>query len=92
MIKSTCFSKINTMACFLEGPLVVIWIFFFLWVVGKAKLYMSRILLLSNAGKASLICRIFSADMTACAKLYSTMALLCLTSVFFDFSLVSLLG
>ena len=79
------------MAYFLEGSLIVIWIFFFFWVVRKAELYMSRILLLGNARKASLIYKIFSADIAACAKLYSTIALSCLTSVFFDFSLVSLL-
>jgi len=92
MIKSMCFSKIGTMACFLEGPLVVIWIFLFLWVIRKTKLCISKILLLGNAGKASLICRMFSTDMATWAKLYSTMALSCLVSIFFDFSLVFLLG
>ena len=92
IIKLTCFSKINTMAYFLEGPLVVIWIFFFLWIVGKAKLCMSRILLLGSTRKTSWMYRIFSADMTACTKLHGTMALSCLVSAFFDFSLVSLLG
>ena len=87
-----CFSKIDTMAYFLKGPLVVIWIFFFFWIVRKTNLCISRILLLDNTGKASLIHRIFSADMAAYAKLHSVMALLCLTSTFFNFSLVFLLG
>ena len=81
------FSKIGIMACFLEGPLVVIWIFLFLWITRKTELCISRILLLGNAGKASLMCRIFSIDMAACAKLYDAVALSCLLSVFFDFFL-----
>jgi len=86
------FSKIDTMAYFLKGPLVVIWIFFFFWIVRKTNLCIFRILLLDNTGKASLIYRIFSADMVAYAKLHSIMALLYLTSTFFNFSLVFLLG
>jgi len=53
---------------------------------------MSRILLLGSARKTSWMYRIFSVDMTACTKLHGTMALSCLVSAFFDFSLVSLLG
>ena len=53
---------------------------------------MFRILLLGNARKASLIHRMFSTNMAACTKLYGVVALLCLVSAFFDFSLVSLLG
>jgi len=52
---------------------------------------MFRILLLGNARKASLMHRMFFTNMAACAKLYGAMALLCLMSAFFDFSLVSLL-
>jgi len=52
---------------------------------------MSRILLLGSTRKTSLIYRIFSADMAACTKLHGTIALSCLVSAFFDFSLVSLL-
>jgi len=57
----------GTIACFLDSPLVVGWIFFpLLFSVGNVALWISSILLFGKAGKASLILRIFEVDEVAC--------------------------
>jgi len=66
MIVSICLSRRGTMACFLEGPLVVIWIFLPLLIgLSSTVLWISMIFLL---GKASFIFRIFAADAVTCAN------------------------
>ena len=67
LVSSIMFSmrleETGTMACFLDGPLVVGCTFFLLlFCIGNAVLWMSSILLFGRAGKASLILRIFEAD------------------------------
>ena len=67
MIASACLSKSGTMACFLEGPLVVIWLVL-MEGLSKAALWISMILSFGRAGKASLISRMFAAEDATCAK------------------------
>jgi len=69
MMRSAHVSAIGTIACFLEGPLVVIWILLFLLAgLSIAMLCISIIFFLGRIGKASLILRILSAVAVACAK------------------------
>ena len=68
IILSVRLEETGTIACFLDGPLVVGCIFFpLLFSVGNVALWISSILLFGRAGKASLILRIFEADEVACA-------------------------
>jgi len=82
MMRLAYFSVIGTIACFLEGPLVVIWILLLLLAgFSIAALWISIIFLLGSAGKASLILRMFSAVAVTCANVLID-ALLLLPLVF----------
>ena len=75
--------------CFLDSPLVVIWIFFLLGD-GKTALWICRIFLLGRAEKASLMYKTFLASFATCANVFCL--LLSFWIALWDLAIVSLFG